>query len=31
VDRLIEMTMENVPREVIPAPDHSELDPLLVT
>ncbi len=31
VDRLIEMTMENVPREVIPFTDHSELEPLSVT
>src|SRR5215216_1528137 len=30
VDRLIEMTMENVPPEVIPVPNHSELEPLLV-
>jgi len=29
VDRLIEMTMENVPREVIPVPNHSELEPLI--
>jgi hypothetical protein len=29
VDRLIEMTMENVPREVIPVPKHSELEPLV--
>ncbi len=31
VDHLIEMTMENVPREVIPFTDHSESEPLLVT
>ena len=30
VDRLIEMTMENVPREVIPVTDHSASEPLLV-
>ena len=30
VDRLIEMTMENVPHEVIPVPKHSQLGPLLV-
>jgi carboxylate-amine ligase len=30
VDRLIETTMENVPREVIPVRKHSELEPLLV-
>jgi len=29
VDRLIEMTMENVPREVIPVPNHSVLQPLI--
>jgi carboxylate-amine ligase len=26
VDRLIEMTLEKVPREVIPVPNHSELE-----
>jgi carboxylate-amine ligase len=31
VDRLIDMTMENVPREVIPLTDRSESEPLLVT
>ena len=31
VDHLIEMTMENVPREVIPVPNDSESEPLLVT
>jgi archaellum component FlaC len=31
VDRLIEMTMENVSREVIPLTHHSESEPLLVT
>jgi carboxylate-amine ligase len=31
VDRLIEMTMENVPREVIPLTDHSESEPSLVS
>jgi len=30
VDRLIETNMENVPREVIPLPKHSELEPLLI-
>src|SRR5678816_690627 len=30
VDRLIEMTMENVPREVLPRPNHSVLEPLIV-
>ena len=30
VDGLIEMTVENVPREVVPVPNHSELEPLLV-
>ena len=29
VDRLIEMTVENVPREVIPVPNHSVLQPLI--
>src|ERR1041384_4072173 len=29
VDRLIEMTMENVPREVIPVPDSEEWEPLI--
>ena len=29
VDHLIETTMENVPREVIPVPEHSESEPLL--
>jgi len=30
VDHLIEMTMENVPREVIPVSNHSESEPLSV-
>ena len=30
VDRLIETTMENVPREAILVPKHSELGPLLI-
>src|ERR1041384_7505192 len=29
VDRLIEMTMENVPREVIPLPNDSESGPII--
>jgi glutamate---cysteine ligase / carboxylate-amine ligase len=31
VDRLIEMTMENVPREAIAVPKRSESEPLLIT
>ena len=30
VDRMIELTMENVPREAFPVPKHSELGPLSV-